>query len=103
MSTEPGQAITGLRSGDVGEHVFVCGDPARVARIASGLSNAREVCNLREYRIVTGELDGVQGGAASTGIGAPTWTTTGPLRNSAEFGGQTARVPATATGRIGSW
>jgi len=71
MSDEAGQPITGLRGGEVAEHVFLCGDPARVARIAAGWANAREVCNLREYRIVVGELNGVPLTAASTGIGAP--------------------------------
>jgi uridine phosphorylase len=71
MSDEAGGAITGLRGGDVGENVFLCGDPARVARIAAGWKNAREVLNLREYKIAMGELDGVQLAAASTGMGAP--------------------------------
>jgi uridine phosphorylase len=71
MSEEPGQPITGLRRGAVGEHVFLCGDPARVARIAKGWQNAREILNLREYRITVGERDGVRLAAASTGIGAP--------------------------------
>jgi uridine phosphorylase len=71
MSEEPGQPITGLRRGAVGENVFLCGDPARVPRIAKGWSNAREILNLREYRIAVGERDGVRLAAASTGIGAP--------------------------------
>src|SRR5262245_26270067 len=71
MSDAPAQPITGLRPGDVGEHVFLCGDPARVARIAAGWSGVREVCNVREYRIAVGERDGVRLAAASTGIGAP--------------------------------
>jgi len=71
MSEEPGQPITGLRRGAVGEHVFLCGDPARVPRIAKGWTGAREILNLREYRIVVGERDGVRLAAASTGIGAP--------------------------------
>jgi uridine phosphorylase len=71
MSEEPGQPITGLRRGAVGENVFLCGDPARVPRIARGWSNAREILNVREYRIVVGERDGVRLAAASTGIGAP--------------------------------
>ena len=71
MSEEPGQPITGLRRGAVGENVFLCGDPARVPRIAKDWSNAREILNLREYRIAVGERDGVQLAAASTGIGAP--------------------------------
>ncbi|HTO53797.1 MAG TPA: nucleoside phosphorylase [Myxococcota bacterium] len=71
MSEEPGQPITGLRRGAVGENVFLCGDPARVPRIAKGWANARDVLNLREYRIAVGERDGVRLAAASTGIGAP--------------------------------
>ena len=71
MSEEPGQPITGLRRGAVGENVFLCGDPARVSRIAKGWSNAREILNVREYRITVGEKNGVRLAAASTGIGAP--------------------------------
>ncbi len=71
MSDEPGQPITGLRSGEVGENVFVCGDPARVARISAEWSSTREVCNVREYLITVGERDGVRMAAASTGVGAP--------------------------------
>lgn len=65
------QPITGCRPGDVAEHVFLCGDPARVALISASWSAAQEVCSVREYRIVTGTLDGVPVTAASTGIGAP--------------------------------
>lgn len=65
------QPITGCRPGDVAEHVFLCGDPARVDRIAHGWKHVRAVCDVREYRIRTGELDGVRLTAASTGIGAP--------------------------------
>lgn len=65
------QPITGLRPGDVAPHVFLCGDPARVPRLAAGWTRSREVCRVREYTIVTGERDGVALSAASTGIGAP--------------------------------
>ena len=65
------QPITGLRPGQVAERVFLCGDPARVPRIAGGWSDAREVCQVREYRVVTGALNGVRLTAASTGIGGP--------------------------------
>lgn len=71
MSEDAGQPLTGLRAGAVGEHVFLCGDPARVDRISAGWANVREVCRVREYRIVTGECDGVPLAVASTGIGAP--------------------------------
>lgn len=65
------QPITCLRPGDVAPRVFLCGDPARVARISAGWSDPREVCHVREYRVVTGTRDGVALSAASTGIGAP--------------------------------
>jgi uridine phosphorylase len=71
MSDAPAQPITGLRAGEVGEHVFLCGDPARVVKIAAGWSGVREVCNVREYRVLVGERDGTRLAAASTGIGAP--------------------------------
>ena len=71
MTQQPAQPITGLRPGEVGEHVFLCGDPARVARISDGWSDAKEICNVREYRLVSGTRDGVRLCAASTGIGAP--------------------------------
>lgn len=65
------QPITGCRPGDVAGHAFLCGDPARVSRIAASWSEVREVCQVREYRIVTGQLEGIPLTAASTGIGAP--------------------------------
>ena len=65
------QPLTGLRPGDVAEHVFLCGDPARVERIAASWSGVETVCSVREYRVVTGTRDGVRLTAGSTGIGAP--------------------------------
>jgi len=65
------QPITGLRPGQIGGHVFLCGDPARVERIAARWEGAEEVCRVREYRVITGALEGVPLSAASTGIGAP--------------------------------
>ncbi|HVP30099.1 MAG TPA: nucleoside phosphorylase [Myxococcota bacterium] len=65
------QPITGLRPGQVAPHVFLCGDPARVARIARGWEDVHEVCSVREYRVVTGRRGGVALTAASTGIGGP--------------------------------
>jgi uridine phosphorylase len=65
------QPITGARPGDIAESVLMCGDPARVAAISAGWAGLRTVCDLREYRIVTGEHDGMPLTAASTGIGAP--------------------------------
>jgi uridine phosphorylase len=65
------QPITGLTSDRIAPHVFVCGDPERVPRISARWEKAREVCRVREYTVVTGELEGVPLSAASTGIGAP--------------------------------
>ncbi|HTY16409.1 MAG TPA: nucleoside phosphorylase [Myxococcota bacterium] len=65
------QPVTGLRAGDVAEHAFLCGDPARVGRIAASWKGAREVCAVREFRAVTGEWRGLRLTAASTGVGAP--------------------------------
>lgn len=65
------QPITRLGEGDVTPYVFLCGDPARVPRIAESWKGAREVCRLREYVVMTGELEGVPLTVASTGIGGP--------------------------------
>jgi len=65
------QPITGLTPGQVPKHVFLCGDPARIDRITAGWEGATEVCNVREYRVVTGSWGGIPMAAASTGIGAP--------------------------------
>ncbi len=65
------QPVTGLRPGEVAEHVFLCGDPARVERIAAGWEQRREVCAVREFRVVTGASAGLRVSAASTGVGAP--------------------------------
>lgn len=65
------QPITGLRPGSIARHVFLCGDPDRVPRIAAGWEGVSEPCRMREYRVVTGTLNGVPLTAASTGIGGP--------------------------------
>jgi uridine phosphorylase len=65
------QPITGCRPGDIAPNVFLCGDPARVERISTGWEDLREVCCVREYRIVTGTKEGIALSAASHGIGAP--------------------------------
>lgn len=65
------QPITGCRPGDIAPNVFVCGDPARVARITRDWDEARTVAEVREYTIVTGAKAGTPLTAASHGIGAP--------------------------------
>jgi uridine phosphorylase len=71
QSLSDAQPITGCRPGDIAPHVFVCGDPARVARIAACWDERRTVRSVREYTIVSGSKDGIALTAASHGIGAP--------------------------------
>ena len=65
------QPVTGLRPGDVADAVLVCGDPARVGRIAARWSDVRDIAAVREFRIATGTWNGLRLSAASTGVGAP--------------------------------
>ncbi len=81
------QPISGLRAGQVAPHVFICGDPDRVDRIAARWATAEVVANVREYRVVTGERDGVPLTVASTGIGAP--STAVILEELVKLGGHT--------------
>lgn len=65
------QPVTRCGDGDIAPYVFLCGDPARVPKIAVGWNDVREVCRVREYLILTGVYEGVRMTAASTGIGGP--------------------------------
>jgi len=60
-----------LKPGDVGRYVLLPGDPDRVRRIATHLTDAREVVFHREYRTCTGTYKGITISATSTGIGCP--------------------------------
>src|SRR5690606_15514727 len=63
--------ILGLRAGAVPAAAFLCGDPARVDRIAAGWGDVRVLCAVREFRVLAGEWQGRPLAAASTGVGAP--------------------------------
>ncbi|MFH0907606.1 MAG: nucleoside phosphorylase [bacterium] len=71
MAKKNVQIISGLGDGDVGEYVFLPGDPGRVPKISAGWEDLKEVCCVREYVVHTGFKDGVFLTAASTGIGSP--------------------------------
>ncbi len=60
-----------IKKGDVGEYVLMCGDPARVEKIAAYFDEAHFVKSNREYTIYTGKLNGVTVSACSHGIGGP--------------------------------
>ncbi len=65
------QIITGLEPGEVSRYAFLCGEPERVPKIASSLSDARKIRQAREYTVYGGTLDGTAVTVASTGIGGP--------------------------------
>jgi len=67
----PPTPILGLRAGDVPAFAFLCGDPARVDRIAADWSGVRTLCTVREFRVLAGVWRGLSLAAASTGVGAP--------------------------------
>jgi uridine phosphorylase len=70
-SADAAQPVTGLRPRDVAAAALLCGDPARVDRIAGRWRDARVVAAVREFRVITGVHDGLPLTAASTGVGAP--------------------------------
>jgi uridine phosphorylase len=67
----PPTPILGLRAGDVPAFAFLCGDPARVDRMAADWREVRTVCAVREFRVLAGAWRGIPIAAASTGVGAP--------------------------------
>lgn len=65
------QLITGLSEGNVEGYALLCGEPERVPKIASLLSDQKKVLQYREYTVFKGNLDGTPISVASTGIGGP--------------------------------
>jgi len=59
------------KKGDVSRYALIPGDPARVRLISNYLKNFREIAFNREFLTITGEYQGVQVTATSTGIGCP--------------------------------
>ncbi len=60
-----------LQKGDIGEYVFLPGDPKRSKLIAEYFDSPQLVADNREYCIYNGFLDGVKVTVCSTGIGGP--------------------------------
>lgn len=67
----PPTPILGLHAGGAPAFAFLCGDPARVERIAADWRELRTLCEVREFRVVSGVWRGIPIAAASTGVGAP--------------------------------
>lgn len=61
----------GVGKNDIGEYVFLPGDPKRVPLIASLFDDAKLVGDSREFVTYTGYLDGTKVSVTSTGIGGP--------------------------------
>ena len=60
-----------ITKGEIGRYVILPGDPGRCEKIAAYFDHSRKLSSNREYTLYTGELDGVQVGVCSTGIGGP--------------------------------
>lgn len=61
----------GINIGDLGEYVFLPGDPGRTDLIAESLEDPVLIANNREYRSWNGKLNGTTVSVVSTGIGGP--------------------------------
>lgn len=70
MSEDPRYHIR-LEPGQVGGFVLLPGDRERVERIAKHLHGARVVAENREYRTMTGDLNGTKVSVVSSGMGSP--------------------------------
>lgn len=57
--------------GEVGQYVFLPGDPGRTAMIAGYLTNARKIARNREFTTYTGKIGDTPVSVTSTGIGGP--------------------------------
>jgi uridine phosphorylase len=62
--------IIGLRAGDVPQRLLVVGDPARAARVAERLDDARQLAHNREYLSFAGHYAGELIGVVSHGVGS---------------------------------
>lgn len=61
-----------ISKGQIAAGVIVCGDPARLDRIANHfLTNIEQIAKNREFSIVNGNYKGILVTLCSTGIGAP--------------------------------
>src|SRR5690606_6414193 len=58
------------RVSDLADRALVVGDPARAARVAERLDDARQLSANREYRVYAGTHRGVPVTVASHGVGA---------------------------------
>ncbi len=67
--TEGRQYHIGLKEGDVAPYILMCGDPARVKKVAALFDSAGEAICHREYVTVTGKYKGIPVSVMATGMG----------------------------------
>jgi len=59
----------GLKEGELAEYILLCGDPARVEKVAAHFDEKVEPIKNREYVTVTGKYKGMPLSVMSTGMG----------------------------------
>ncbi|MBI4124370.1 MAG: nucleoside phosphorylase [Deltaproteobacteria bacterium] len=69
QTTDKKQYHIGLKPGDLAPYILLCGDPARVDKVASRLTETRPAIAHRDYRTVTGKYEGVPVSVMATGMG----------------------------------
>lgn len=66
---EDRQYHIGLKKGEVGDFIFLCGDPDRAEKVAKHFDSVELKIQNREYITITGILDGRRVSVMGTGIG----------------------------------
>lgn len=69
QTKEGKQYHIGLKPGDLAPYVLLCGDPARVEKVAQYLNETRSPILHREYVTVTGKYEGIPVSVMATGMG----------------------------------
>lgn len=59
----------GLKAGDLASYILMCGDPARVAKVTSFLTDCKTAIKNRDYVTVTGKYEGIPISVMATGMG----------------------------------
>lgn len=70
MTEEKILPLLKVPQGSISKYVLVCGDPARVLKIAEKMDDYEEMASNREYRTIKGHYRGVEMTITSHGVGA---------------------------------
>lgn len=69
QTKERKQYHIGLKPGDLAPYILLCGDPARVERVAKLMTDTKPAISHREYVTITGRYKGVPVSVMATGMG----------------------------------